>query len=61
MKTPLEQCAEIRGLGAPLVFCADKQSLPGKTVLHFVRFETIALDNDTLEAAPINVKQLVPP
>lgn len=42
----LKQCAELRGLSGGFVFSMDAVHVPDKTIMHFVRLETIAFDSD---------------
>lgn len=42
----LKQCSELRGLSGGFVFSMDAVHIPDKTLMHFVRLETIAFDSD---------------
>ncbi len=50
----LKQCAELRGLSGGFVFSMDAVHVPDKTIMHFVRLETIAFDCDSEPPKEIN-------
>ena len=42
----VQTLSHLRGLGPPMLVSVDTKSTPGKIIVHFVRMETIAFNND---------------
>ena len=42
----LKPFSQLIGLAKPILFAVDSKSIPGKLVMHFIRFETIRMEND---------------